>query len=149
MAMRRGQQLSLTGVGEPRAVSATFATANTFEVWNVKAVVGRPFRPDDGEAGRNQVVALAHHFWIAHFNGDPSVVGRTVMLNGRGHIVVGVVSPDIEIGNLADIDVWVPLDTAADPHRETRSLTAMGLLKPGATIDASNVELATLADRLA
>src|SRR2546428_155627 len=45
IAMRRDQQLSLTGVDEPRAVSASFATANTFAVWNVKPVVGRLLRP--------------------------------------------------------------------------------------------------------
>src|SRR5205085_3963063 len=76
IAMRRDQQLSLTGAGEPRAVSATFVTANTFAVWNVKPVVGRLLRPEEGEAGRNHVVVLAHHFWTGHFNADPSVVGR-------------------------------------------------------------------------
>src|SRR3989442_944149 len=149
VAMRRDQQLSLAGVGEPRAVSAAFATANTFDVWNVKPVVGRLLRRDEGEAGRNQVVVLAHHFCTGHFNADPGVVGRTAMLNGRGYTIVGVVTPDLEIGSIAAIDVWVPLDLNAATDRESRSLTAQGLLKPGATIEAANVELATIADRLA
>jgi putative ABC transport system permease protein len=146
--MRRGQ-LSLTGAGEPRAVSAAFGTANIFDVWNVKAVVGRLLRPEDGEIGRSQVVALAHHFWKGHFDADPTVVGRSVTLNGRGYTVVGVVTPDLEIGNLGEIDLWIPLDTAAAAERESRVLTVQGLLKPGATLEAANVELATIADRLA
>src|SRR5205807_10506461 len=45
--------------------------------------------------------------------------------------------------------LWVPFDTAGATDRESRSLTAQGLLKPGATLEAANVELATIADRLA
>jgi len=149
VAMRRDQQLSLTGAGEPRAVSAAFATANIFDVWNVRAVAGRGLHRDGGDGLRNQVVVLAHHFWTGHFNADPAVVGRSVMLNGRSYTVVGVITPDIEIGNLAEIDLWVPLDTAAATDRESRTLIAQGLLQPGATLEAANAELATIADRLA
>jgi putative ABC transport system permease protein len=95
------------------------------------------------------VVVLAHHFWSGHFNADPDVVGRTAMLNGRGYTIVGVVTPDVELGTLAAIDLWVPLDLAAATDRESRSLTAQGLLRPGATLDAASAELATIADRLA
>ena len=149
LAMRGGQQLSLTGVGEPRAVAATYVSANALQLWNVGAVAGRLLRPDDGEPGRGHVVVLAHHFWAAYFNADPGIVGRIVTLNGVGYTVVGVVTPEIEIGTIGTIEMWVPLDTAFAADRDSRSLTVMGLLKPGATLAAANAELATIGDRLA
>ena len=147
VAVRRGQQLSMTGVGEPRAVSAAGATTNLFRVWNVAAVAGRFFRPEEGEPGHDTVVVLAHHFWTAQFGGDPAAIGRTLLLNGRAYTIIGVVTPDIEIGNLESIDVWVPLDLSVD--RGDRALLVQGMLKPDATLAAANVELRTIADRLA
>lgn len=75
LAMQRGQQVSLTGLGDPLAVAAAPATANLFHLWNVVPVAGRLLLPGDDLPGRNQVVVLAHHFWKAHFAGDPAIVG--------------------------------------------------------------------------
>jgi predicted permease len=128
-------------------VSAASATANTFRLWNVTAVAGRFFRADEAEPGRSGVVVLSHHYWESQFGADPAAVGRTIMLNGRPHVVVGVVTPDIELGTIGDIDVWVPLDRSVD--RDDRALTVQGLLKPGTALAAANAELATIADRVA
>jgi putative ABC transport system permease protein len=149
IGMRRGQQLTLTGAGEATAVSAAFVTANTFSVWDVHAIAGRTILPDEGAPGRIGVAVLSHRFWAAHFAGDRSIVNRTVMLNGRSHTIVGVLTPEIELGNLSEIDVWVPLEIDRAAPRDDRTLTAMGLLAPGATLGAANAELGTIGDRIA
>jgi putative ABC transport system permease protein len=148
-AMRRGQQLSLTGAGDPVAVSAAFVTANVFRTWGVPAVVGRTMLPEEGTAGRNAVAALSHRFWKSHFAGNPSIVGRAILLNGRSYAVVGVITPDIELGNLSEIDLWVPFEAQGIERRDERAATVFGLLKPGATLATANTELATIGDRLA
>ena len=148
LAMQRGQQVSLTGAGEPLAVAAGPATANLFQLWNVAPFAGRLLLPGEDVPGRNQVAVLAHHFWKAHFAGDPAIVGRAVTLNGGSYRVVGVVTPEIEIGNIGDIDVWLPLDTSLATGLDERSLTVQGLLRPGATLDLVNAELATIGQRL-
>jgi putative ABC transport system permease protein len=147
LAMTSGP-LSLTGTGEPLAVGAAHVTANLFRLWDVPPVAGRLLRPGEDAPGHDRVAVLAHHFWMAHFAGDPAVVGRALTLNGRSYTVVGVVTPDVELGTLAQIDVWVPLETSLAAARDERTLAVMGLLKPGATLDAANAELATISDRL-
>src|SRR6185295_10859694 len=122
-------------------------TANLFHLWNVAPVAGRLLLPGEDVPGRNQVVVLAHHFWKAHFASDPAIVGRAITLNGRSYGVVGVVTPEIEIGYFDSIDVWLPLDTSV-AGRDERSLTVQGLLKPGATLEGVNAELATIGQRL-
>jgi len=149
IALRRGEQLSMTGIGEPTAVGAAFVTPNAFRGWAVPAAIGRTILPDEGAPGRNAVAVLSHHFWKAHFAEDTSIVGRTVLLNGRSFTIVGVVTPDIELGNLVDIDVWLPLEITAGEHRSERATTVFGLLKPSASLMSANAELATIGDRIA
>ena len=148
-AFRRGQQLSLTGAGDPIAVSAAMVTANVFRTWGVPAVAGRTILPDEGAPGKNAVAALAHRFWKSNFAGDPSIVGRTVLLNGRSHTVVGVITPEIELGNLSEIDLWVPFEVSGAERRDDRASTVFGLLRPGATLANANSELTTIGERLA
>lgn len=146
-AMTRAQ-LSLIGAGEPIAVTAEAVTPNLFEVWKLQATAGRTLQADDDRAGQRDVVVLAHHFWAAHFAADPAVLGRAITLNGRRRTIVGVLTPAIEIGNLGRIDVWVPLETDAGAKRDDRVATIMALLRPGATPEAANVELAAIGARL-
>ena len=118
LAMQRGQQVSLTGAGDPLAVAAAPVTANLFHLWQVAPFAGRLLLPGDDVPGRGQVAVLAHRFWKAHFAGDPAIVGRAVTLNGRSYSVVGIVTPEVEIGNFGMIDVWLPLDTSLAAIRD-------------------------------
>ena len=147
LAMRRGQ-VSLTGSGEPMAVQAEYATANAFQIMDVSTSSGRLLRPGEDQPGRDRVAVLAHHFWAARFAGDPGVVGRDITVNGGSFTVVGVMTPDIEIGNVGEIDLWLPLATNPAATRGERSLTVMALLKRGAALPGVNAELATIGARL-
>jgi predicted permease len=149
LAMTRGRQVSLTGANEPLAVAVTDVTPNLFRLWDVPAATGRLLLPGEDVPGRSDVAVLAHHFWATRFAADPAVVGRAITLNGRRYSVVGVVTPSIEIGTLGDIDVWLPLELSQFTAREDRSVTVMGLLKPGASLAGVNAELTTIGDRLA
>ena len=66
-------------------------------------------RTDADRRARPAKSCISHHYWDREFDRDPSIVGQTLMLDGRPATVVGVLAPDIEIGNLSEIDVWVPL----------------------------------------
>jgi putative ABC transport system permease protein len=142
-------RMSLTGSGEPLAVTVQSATANILRVWDVAPVRGRGFLPGDDAPGRPDVAMLSHRFWATHFAGDETIVGRALTLNGHSYTVVGVLTPAIEIGNIAAIDVWIPLDTSsAAARRDARSLTVFGVMKPTTTLATVNAELSTVADRL-
>ncbi|HTK28418.1 MAG TPA: ABC transporter permease [Vicinamibacterales bacterium] len=140
---------TLTGDGEPLRITAMRATASLARVWDLRPIAGRTFARDEDRPGAERVALLSHRFWSSHFLGDPGVLGRSLMLSGEPYKVVGILGPAIEIGNLNAIDVWVPLTVdASGARRDDRSLGVAALLKPGATIERANAELAAIAARL-
>lgn len=147
------------------AASGEMVSASYFPVLGVGAAIGRPILERDLEAGAPNVVALSHAFWQRHFGGDPSVVGRTLSLNGESFTVAGVVEARFRgLDPAAAPDLWIPL-------REYRRLRPWGLpfdpdsvspfqdpsyfwciiggrLKPGVTAEAAIAELDPLLGRL-
>jgi len=138
---------NLTGAGDPLRVQGSLATASLFKIWNLGAVRGRVLEPEDDRPGAARVALLSHGFWSRQFGNDPRVVGRTVVLNGEPHVVVGVLTPAIEIGTLSEIDLWTPLVPVADPNdHEARTLRVTARLRPGVDVDQAAAELRTLAE---
>jgi putative ABC transport system permease protein len=138
----------LTGQGEARRLTAMRVSANLLGTWGVGPVLGRTFVDGEDRLGAERVVVLSHRYWMANLSADPSVVGRRVTLDGSPATIVGVLSPDIEIGNISEIDVWTPL--AIDPSlpRDERSVRVVGRRKPGVTLAAVDAEVAAIARRL-
>ena len=77
--------------GEERPLTAHFVTENFFSELGAAARVGRLFDPGvDASPDADSVVVLSHGFWQRHFAGDPLVVGKTISLNNKPAVVVGV-----------------------------------------------------------
>lgn len=142
-------RMSLTGTADPVAVTVQFGTANMLRIWDVAPIRGRAFLPGDDAPGRTGVAMLSHRFWKTHFAGNDAIIGRALTLNGHSYTVIGVLTPSIEIGNIGEIDIWVPADTSSPAaRRDERRVTVDGLLKPGATLASVNAELSTITERL-
>jgi len=140
---------ALTGDGDARRVAVGIASAGLFQVWDIGAARGRVFRPGEDAEGATPVMLIGHGYWERQFAKAPDIVGRTLTLDGRPTTVIGVVSPAIEIGNLADIDVWIPLGQSHPSlDRERRDLMVSARRKPGVSLAQVNSELATIAARL-
>lgn len=103
--------MALDLAGTTRGVAALVVSGNYFDVLGVRLVSGRGFAPDEDRSGAPvHVVVLGHATWRNDFGGDPSIVGRPVVLNGRPYTVVGVAPPEfhgVTLGQPADF--WVPL----------------------------------------
>lgn len=151
--------LTLTGEGEPAAVSAQFADAGFFPVFGVTPVLGRPFRAEERDPSRSDVVLLSHGMWQRRFGGDPSVIGRRIQLDGSGHklrTVIGVmprgfVAPMVPRGS--EVEVWAPLSVAPGRTIATDSTwyvnRIVGRLQDGATVQGTAEEVRTTMARLA
>ena len=123
-------------------------TANFFDVLRVTPIVGRTFRPeDDGPSPR--VVLLGEAVWRRRFGSDPSIVGRSVRLNGEPYTVVGVVADAVQFSRPAEIWTLSPQFPDIPAMRAGRAFEVVARLKPGVTMDAAQAELAVIADRLA
>jgi putative ABC transport system permease protein len=118
-------------------------------VWGLKAVRGRTLSAADEQRGAPRVATLSHRFWRARFGGDEAIIGRTFPIDGMPHTVVGVLAPDIEIGNVSEIDVWVPHteDPVTGPRAE-RGWRPVGRLREGSSLSDAHVQVAAIADRL-
>jgi putative ABC transport system permease protein len=140
--------LTMTGRGDAHRLTTSRVTANLFDVWGLSTIQGRGLREGDDAPGAEAVVVLSHQFWMRQFGGDGSIVGQAVTLNGKPHTVVGILSPAIEFGNLADIDIWVPLTIDRGAPRDRRTYRITGRLAPGVTIGQADAEVRELSRRL-
>jgi putative ABC transport system permease protein len=132
---------TLVGHGDAARVQMAQATANLFEVWGLRPDRGRLFQPGEDATGRSPAGVLSYRFWREKFLGDPGAIGRTYLFDGKPLTIVGVLTPAIEIGNLAAIDIWTPLALDASAPRDRRTVRVVGRLAPGTTLDAADAEL--------
>jgi len=140
---------TLTGRGAPARVSLVRTTAQMFSLWGVFPSLGRVFRADDGTVGAEPVVLLSHRYWQDAFASDPSVIDRSVLLDGVAHSIVGVMPPSIRTGIFVDTDLFValPLDAARNA-RDERRLFVTARLAPGVTRAQAEADLSGIANRL-
>ena len=111
--------------------------------------MGRVFRAEEGQEGKNHVLVLAHGFWRRQLGGDPGVVGRKLKVNGADYEVVGIMSASFNYP--AGADLWTPLAfTAKDrSERALKTVRVLGRLRAGVSVDQARAELAAMANRLA
>jgi putative ABC transport system permease protein len=132
---------TLAGHGDAKRIQTACATANLFDVWGLRPERGRLLQPGEDAVGRPPSGILSYHFWQQEFRADPDVLGQVYLLDGKPLTIVGVLSPAIEIGNLAAIDVWVPLPLDPSTPRDRRTLRVVGRLAPSATLESADAEL--------
>ncbi|MGB2591592.1 MAG: ABC transporter permease [Candidatus Acidiferrum sp.] len=135
---------NLTGEGQPERVEARLATSGLFSLLGIRPVAGRTFRPEEDKPGSAPVVLLSHSFWRNHFGSDPSVVGRTLTLDGSGYTLVGVLPAEFRLSPTTDI--WLPVSMYGDDltrhlHHE---FCILARLKPGVGIAQAQAEIITL-----
>jgi putative ABC transport system permease protein len=141
--------LTMTGKGDAARLTANRTTSNLFDVWGLAPMEGRSFAPGDDAPGAAPTVVLSHQFWMRQFGGDRAIVGQFLTLDGQPHTVRGVLTPEIEIGNMSQIDVWVPLTLDPSAPRDRREYRVSGRLKPGATVAQADAEIREVSKRLA
>ncbi|MBZ4423300.1 ABC transporter permease [Myxococcus sp. RHSTA-1-4] len=143
------RDFTLTGDGPAERVRAGRATAGLLPMLGVRPVVGLAFGTEAEVPGRDHVLLLSHGLWQRRFGGRPDVVGRTLLLNGQVHTVLGVLPADFRFA--PDVDLWTPLapNPAAGESPERLFLRAVARLRPGVTVQAARAELEALAASLA
>ena len=132
---------NLTGMDIPEQLSVVVGTPNLLDVLRVQPTLGRAFRAEEGVTGQGQVLVLDHGFWERRFQGDPSVLGRTLTLDGTPYTVVGVMPESFDMIP-ANVDAFRPTDFAdVRDDYERRSWISFGRLAPGATLEQLEAEV--------
>jgi putative ABC transport system permease protein len=136
---------NLTGGGEAERVVSGLASSSFYSLWGVQPMLGRVFLPEETRPGGPPVVILSEPFWKRRYGGDPSVIGRSITLDGKLRSVVGVLPASFVIPDEYKIDyaLWMPLwrEMKASPFQAVR---VIGRLKPGVSLAAARTELDTI-----
>ncbi|HEY9282851.1 MAG TPA: ABC transporter permease, partial [Pyrinomonadaceae bacterium] len=140
--------LTLTGVDEPANLRGLYASSNLFAALGVAPAVGRAFSAEEDRASAGRVVVIGDGLWRRQFGGDPSVLGKSLALDGQPHEIVGVMPAGFQL--FAEADLWVPLahNPVIGRGRGVRLLSVFGRLKEGVTREQAGAELAAAAARL-
>ena len=148
---------ALTGAGgEPERVEVSPVTANFLPLLGVEPLHGRHFTPEEEAVGGPKVVILSYGLWQRRYGGDPSLVGRSIRLDGFDQTVVGIMPGDFrlwlpaEAFLITDAQIWKPLqyNYANQPPRNFTLFTVFGRLKPGVTFAQAQAEMAGIARQL-
>src|SRR5271170_2711173 len=145
----------LSGIGDPAAVNATRMTGGVFPALAVQPLMGRVFTQQEDDQ-HQQVAVLSYSTWQSRFQGDPSILGRKILLDRKPYVVIGVMPRNFEFpllpGHLNRTELWVPI--SFEPQElatgaASWSLQMVGRLKPGVTAaqaveDASRVAKETV-----
>lgn len=151
---------TITGDGPAEQIMVAYTTPNLFELLGTPPLMGRSFEEGDAFAVDPQAfgapnpdlppgtVILSHGLWGRRFGSDPSIVGRTIQLDGWGSVVVGILPADFRIYLPADtpmptnIDAWGVLPSnVPDFARDAPWLTVVGRLRDGASLEQAQSEL--------
>jgi predicted permease len=137
------KRLTITGSDLPEDVRGSLMTANAFNFFGVPALLGRGLLPSDAIEGHDPqpVVVLGYKFWQRRFNGDPTLIGKTVQLEHQPYTVVGIAPRRF---TWADADVYLPLKTTAGT--DTYEIEAR--LKPGVSHHRAEEQMASLITQL-
>jgi putative ABC transport system permease protein len=141
--------LSLTEGDRPEPIIGIAASPGFFEIFGEPAGLGQTLQPADFNPGSEKVVVLSYDFWQTRFASDPTLVGRTVEIDGEPHLVRGVMDKGFEFLD-PRIDVWKPLLLRpGDSPRDLKNLSVIGRLREDVSLEQAREELGVVAARLA
>jgi len=149
MAAIAGSSFTLREPGaEPEDLRGQRVTADFFKVLRVQPAIGRAFTDENEVDGRHRFAVLSDGLWRRRFGSDPTVVGRTIPLEGGAYEVIGIMPPGFQypVGAARGTDLWLPYvvptdERIRDPHSRSMYLQTIARLKPGITVERAQAQM--------
>ena len=142
----------LTGRGPAEQIPGLYVSGAFFGVMGRPLVLGRPLDEEDDRPGAAAVVVLSEHLWRTHFNSDPTVIGRNILLGSRSFQVVGVTPGQAD--EEFNVDLYAPTTQDPDfaPNKKIRRgapyYECVGRLKEGVTLQQAQADLEVIQQNL-
>jgi putative ABC transport system permease protein len=153
-----GASFNLTGRGVPERIDGARVSSSLFSLFGAKAAAGRVFTPDEDKPGKPPVVILSNGFWKRQFGSDPSVVGKSLTLNGNTFTIVGVMAADFvfnkeimpAVNGITNVDLLLPLplNETARSNRGGEDFNVFAKLRPGVPVAKAQADMNVLAARM-
>jgi predicted permease len=151
LALSAGNAFTWTGRGDPEQLIGLQASAALLPALGLEPVVGRNFSADEDRPGGEPVVLIGHALWRQRFNGDPSVLGQVLTLNGRPYTIIGVLPEAATAFPLNQLQIWVPRP-AEVPYLVPAQLNnggfffqAIARLRPGVSLEQAQEAMNVIA----
>jgi putative ABC transport system permease protein len=147
IGVRRDRVLMTTNGTTPESFDGASVTGNTFQFLGVSPLLGRVATPSDAKPGAPPVFVLSYKVWQRRFNSDPSIVGKTFIMNDKPMTLIGVMPKRFALWGA---DLWIPISIdRGDNDPNAAFFFLLGHLKPGLTQKTAQPDVAILAQHLA
>ena len=145
IGLYQGDSVSVTGVAEPEQVPALNVTDGMLPLLGVPPAIGRGFNRDDDSPSGPKVVMITYGYWQRKFGGDPSVIDRSITVDGKSQQIIGVMPKTFHFLDRADPALFLPLKIDRDKVvLGNFSYQAVARLRPGATIADLNADVSRM-----
>lgn len=143
MVAHHDQRFTLTGSGVAEIVAGACVSPGFFETLGVRPAMGRAFLREEEEAGSNNVAVLSYGLWRRRFGADPNVLGKTLIVNGTGVSIIGVLPREFSYPCLRDAELWVPLVVTEHDRANYGGhwLQVVARLKDGVTMEQADAQM--------
>ncbi len=132
---------TVTGAGEPEQVQSLDVTYGTLNALGVQPAMGRWFSQADDTPGAPDTVILTYGYWQRRFGGNPSAVGRSLIVDAKPHTIIGVMPQDFRfLSSSADLIVPIQFDRSKIFLGQF-SYQGIARLKPGVTLEQANADV--------
>jgi len=148
MAGTRSGVFNLSGEFEAERLRGVYVTPGFFDVLEVQPALGRGFTAEEGTPGNDRVAVISHELWQERFGGDPELMGRTIVLDGLPHTVVGVMPPRFWF-RFVDQDVFAPLAITGEETRSNHNTGVLARIRDGYSAEQALTEANAIVGRIA
>jgi putative ABC transport system permease protein len=148
MAGQSGWSPTLTGIDQPVLLHGARVSPHYFDIEGIRPALGRNFREEEDQLGKEKVVILSHALWESRFGSDPAILGRSIRLDNDPYQVIGVM-PAGTVFDRTFAQLWKPL--AFEPSNMTRNFHWFGAfakLKPGVSLQQARTEMEAIGARI-
>ena len=145
IGLRTSDSVNVTGVAEPEQVQALLVTDGTLPILGIPPMLGRWFDRTDDSPGSPDTVMLTYGYWRRKFGGDPSIIGRSIRVDGKVREVIGVLPERFRFVEQEDPALILPFKF--DRNKTVLgnfSYPAVARLKPGVTLAQANTDVARM-----
>jgi predicted permease len=152
MAFFEYDSYNLTGDGDPERLVGVGVAGDFLDVLGVPVLLGRNFTDEESAWGGPRAAILTHGFWTRRFAADPSIVGRTLVLNDEATVVVGVLPAAFDFSSTfvpaSRVDFLNPFPISDETDRWGNTLAMIGRLRPGVSIQGAQADLDRMSRQL-
>ena len=139
--------VTVTGNGDPEELQTQAISAELFQILGVQPALGRGFTAAENVPGTRSIV-ISDRLWKRRFGSDRTILEKPIVSQGTPYTVVGVMPPGFSFLDKS-VDVWLPIGFTAQARiPRGRSLTVVGRLKPGLTVERAQLDMTQVSAQL-